>query len=165
MWRRKIWNKTYLSNQAVSGHDQIIKKKTQISWERKELLSWNKKHFSSFLKGYQLPKTVRPESAPFTLSKIEISAQMFLMNYAKFLITPFLKNPSDDCFYINTRSETVPPPPFTFSKTMSHLFSGWVPSRLNLKTGNKSELNMSKPLAKNLFSTYSNICDGAFLRK
>ena len=29
-----------------------------ISWERKELLRWNKKHFSSFLKGFYLPKIV-----------------------------------------------------------------------------------------------------------
>ena len=29
-----------------------------ISWEQTKLLSWNKKHFSSFLKGFLLPKTV-----------------------------------------------------------------------------------------------------------
>ena len=28
------------------------------SWERKELLRWNKKQFSSILKGFHLPKTV-----------------------------------------------------------------------------------------------------------
>ena len=28
------------------------------SWEQKELLTWNKKHFSSFLKDFRLPKVV-----------------------------------------------------------------------------------------------------------
>ena len=32
-----------------------------------------------------------------------------------------------------------------FSKKMSHIFSGWVFFRLNLKTGNKSELNILNP--------------------
>ena len=31
-------------------------RKNLISWERKELLRWNKKHFSSILKGFQLSK-------------------------------------------------------------------------------------------------------------
>ena len=39
-------------------HDQKVMTKTWISWERKELLRWNKKHFSSFLKGFQLSKIV-----------------------------------------------------------------------------------------------------------
>ena len=37
-------------------HDQKVVTKTSISWERKELLRWNKKHFSSFLKGFQSSK-------------------------------------------------------------------------------------------------------------
>ena len=37
-----------LFNQAFSIHDQKVKAKTQTSWEPKELLKWNKKHFSSF---------------------------------------------------------------------------------------------------------------------
>ena len=37
-------------------YDQNAKTKTWISWERKALLRWNKNHFSSLLKGYQLPK-------------------------------------------------------------------------------------------------------------
>ena len=37
-------------------HEQKDMKKNWISWERKELLRWNKKHFSSFLKGFQLSK-------------------------------------------------------------------------------------------------------------
>ena len=32
--------------------------KLLISWEQNELLSWNKKHFSLFLKGFQWPKIV-----------------------------------------------------------------------------------------------------------
>ena len=39
-------------------HDQKVMTKTQISWEWKELLRWNKKDFSSFLKGFQLSKIV-----------------------------------------------------------------------------------------------------------
>ena len=34
-------------------HDQKVVTKTKISWERKEFWRWNKKHFSSFLKGFQ----------------------------------------------------------------------------------------------------------------
>ena len=34
-------------------HDQKVVTKTKISWERKELLRWNKKHFSSILKDIQ----------------------------------------------------------------------------------------------------------------
>ena len=37
----------------------------------------------------------------------------------------------------------VPPKPFVFSKTMSHIFSGWVFPRLKLRTGNTSQLNIS----------------------
>ena len=37
-------------------HDQNVATKTKISWERKELLKWKKKHFSSFLKGFQSNK-------------------------------------------------------------------------------------------------------------
>ena len=39
-------------------HDQKVMTKTLISQERKEPLGWNKKHFSSFLKGFQLSKIV-----------------------------------------------------------------------------------------------------------
>ena len=39
-------------------HDWKVVTKTKISWERKELLRWYKKHFSSFLKGFQLTKIV-----------------------------------------------------------------------------------------------------------
>ena len=45
---------TYLSNQAIFLHDQSEKRNEK----RKELLSWHKKHFSSFLKGFHLPNIV-----------------------------------------------------------------------------------------------------------
>ena len=47
-----------ISDQAVFIHAQKLKTKTEISWEWNELLRWNKKHFSSFSKGFQLSKTV-----------------------------------------------------------------------------------------------------------
>ena len=34
-----------------------------LRWERKDLLIWKKKHFSSFLKGFQLPKVVSGHSS------------------------------------------------------------------------------------------------------
>ena len=37
---------------------QKVKTKIKISWEQNKPLRWNKKHFSSFLKGLQLPKLV-----------------------------------------------------------------------------------------------------------
>ena len=65
MWRHKIWNYPYLFNQAVSIHDEKL-----IFWERKQLLKWNKKNFSSFLKGFHFPTIVyclKPDSAPLNL--------------------------------------------------------------------------------------------------
>ena len=56
LWCHRFWNLTDLSNQAVFLHDQKFKTKIQISWEQKELLRWNKKYFSSFLKGFRMPK-------------------------------------------------------------------------------------------------------------
>ena len=37
-------------------HDQKVMTKIETSWERKVLLRWNIKHFSSFFKGFQLSK-------------------------------------------------------------------------------------------------------------
>ena len=52
------------------------------------------------------------------LSKKRFRHRCFLVNFAKFLITHFLKNPSDGSFYINTHSVNcstktlvLPPPP------------------------------------------------------
>ena len=39
-----------------------------------------------------------------TLLKNKFRRQCFLVNFVKFLITPFLKNPSDCCFCNNTGS-------------------------------------------------------------
>ena len=67
-----------------------------------------------------------------------------------FLITPFLKNPSDGCFCIDTRS--VPPRPFIFSKTMSHIFSGRVSSQLKpLARSQKPIFNPVKHLQWSFF--------------
>ena len=44
--------------QAVLLHDYKVKTKTEISSERKELFRWHKKHFSSILKDFQLPKII-----------------------------------------------------------------------------------------------------------
>ena len=56
LWRHGFWNYPCLSNQAVfptwpNSHD----KKLNIL-RTKELLRWNKKHSSSFLKGFQWSK-------------------------------------------------------------------------------------------------------------
>ena len=37
-------------------YDQKVKTKTEIPWERKEPLRWNKKHFSSLLNWFQWRK-------------------------------------------------------------------------------------------------------------
>ena len=48
----------------------------------------------------------------------------FLVNSAKFLITSFLKNPSDGCFCINTRSVYFPITTFRlFKNDVAHFFS------------------------------------------
>ena len=44
-----LWFKKALYEAKASG---------LLSWEREELLRWNKKHFSSFLKDFHLPKIV-----------------------------------------------------------------------------------------------------------
>ena len=80
-----------------------------------------------------------------TLSKKRFRHRCFLVNSAKFLITLFLKNPSEGCFCKNTRSVCCPTTTLFFSKTMSHIFSDWVFSRLSLQTWNKSKLNISSP--------------------
>ena len=51
-----VWDTVKTSSQAVNSKIQD-KTKIQISWEEK-LLRWNKKHFSLFLKDFQLPKIV-----------------------------------------------------------------------------------------------------------
>ena len=58
LWRHKFWIQTYLSNQVVFLHDQKVKAKIEITWERKELLS------EKLFKGFSVVKNcVRPQSA------------------------------------------------------------------------------------------------------
>ena len=43
-----------ISNQVVFLCMELkAKTKIETSWEQKELLRWNEKHFSSFLKGFR----------------------------------------------------------------------------------------------------------------
>ena len=39
-------------------HDRKLETKISISWEQREILRWIKKHISSFLKCFQLPKII-----------------------------------------------------------------------------------------------------------
>ena len=59
-------------------NDQKVKTKTKISWERKEVLRWNKKYFSSFLKDFQLPKVVS-DLRVHLKERDEISEDTFLL--------------------------------------------------------------------------------------
>ena len=54
----KFWNYSYLSNHVEFSTWPKIETKILKSWKRKDILKWNKKHFSSFSMGYQLPKIV-----------------------------------------------------------------------------------------------------------
>ena len=78
------------------------------------------------------------------------------MNSTKFLITPFLNNPLDGCFCINTIR--------VFKNNVTHIFrlsiySAW------FEDWEQAWAQYFKPLAWSLFSTQSNICDGAFFAK
>ena len=56
LWHHKFQNWPDIFNQAVflpKSQDKILN-----IWEQKELLRWNKKHFSLLLKTFQLPKFV-----------------------------------------------------------------------------------------------------------
>ena len=53
LWNHKLWNQFYLSNQSVCF----------FAWPKSQdknvnIMRWNKKYFSSSLKGFQLPKIV-----------------------------------------------------------------------------------------------------------
>ena len=77
----------------------------------------------------------------------------FLVNSAKFLITPFLKNPSDGCFCINTRSVYFPTTTFRlFKNDVAHFFSLSIFSVLFVGWEQKWTQYV-KPWARNLFST------------
>ena len=45
-----------LPNYAIFLLGQNFKTKIDLSLEKKEILRWNKRHFSVFLKGFQLSK-------------------------------------------------------------------------------------------------------------
>ena len=51
-------------------HDQKVMSK--IPWEWKELLRWNKKHLSSFLKDFQLLKIVSDFRVQFLVGSVKI---------------------------------------------------------------------------------------------
>ena len=53
-------------------HNQKVMTKIEISWERKELLRWNKKHFSSILKGFQSRKKHKSNTCENTYSTYAI---------------------------------------------------------------------------------------------
>ena len=57
LWRHKFWNYFYFSNQTIFLRAQKVKTNILMSWERKELLKWNKQYFFIISKqGFQLPK-------------------------------------------------------------------------------------------------------------
>ena len=66
----------------------------------------------------------RCSSTEFNPIKKDIPAQMvFFVNCAKFIITPFLKNPSDGCFCINTHSVYFPSTTLhLFKNVLRHVF-------------------------------------------
>ena len=56
LWRHKFWKWSIFLIKSFFLHDQNVETKIQISREWKELLRWNKKHFSSFLKSFNWSK-------------------------------------------------------------------------------------------------------------
>ena len=58
-----------------------------------------------------------------TSSKKRFRHRCFFVNFGKFLIKPFLKNPSDGCFCINTRSVYFPSTTlYLFKNDVTHIF-------------------------------------------
>ena len=64
LWHNKFWNWADLSNPAAFLDDQKVNTKISISWER---------HFSSFLKGFQLPQIVSDSKVRLLSSIKEIN--------------------------------------------------------------------------------------------
>ena len=56
LWRHKFWNQPSLSNQTVFY--TWSKSQNKTFYYLKELLRWNKKHFSSVFNNFQSPKIV-----------------------------------------------------------------------------------------------------------
>ena len=64
-------------------HGQKVKRKIQISWEQRELLRWNKKHFLSLLKVFQLSKIVSDlQSVPLNHQVIQITKNIKKTSYS-----------------------------------------------------------------------------------
>ena len=119
---------TLYSNQVVLLHDQKVK--TKVSWEREELLRWNKKRFFIIFKGFSIAKNcLRPDSASLTyisllwtcskefyiqvrkFIKMRLKHRCFHVRIAKYLRTAFLWNIFGGCFcrcntvYRNSKSQ------------------------------------------------------------
>ena len=116
-------------------------------------------NIASFTRKHQNKRLAFHEVAnlqSLTLSKRDSGTDVFFGKFCEISHNIFLKNPSDGCFCINTRSVYFPTTNFRFSEN----------DVTNKKRGNKSELNISNPQPeRSLFSTQSSICDRAFLRK
>ena len=64
------------------------------------------------------------KSTEFNFIKKEFRYSCFLENYVKFPLIPFLKNSSEDCFYINAGSVYLPTTTFgIFKNNVTHIFS------------------------------------------
>ena len=80
--------------------DQKVKTKIQISWEQKELLRWSKKHFSSFFKGFQLPKLFQTWECAFKMIlnalRVQVHDNLF---HAKYIIIQNKNRHNKQCKY------------------------------------------------------------------
>ena len=89
----------------------------------------------------------------------------FLVNFPNFLKISFLKNLSDGCFTINTRSVYCPTTTYgLFKNNAANIFC--LSIFTNQLVGWEQEwAQYLKPLSRSLFLTQSNIYDGAFFAK
>ena len=129
-----------------------------------------KKYFYKFWKNHSNAPALKTSfkwncrSTGFNFIKIEIHTQMFTCEFCEISRSMFLKNFLSDCFGINTRSVYCPTTTFCiFKSNVTHItyyifyaeFVAWEQERAQY----------FKPLARSLFSTQSNICNGTFLLK
>ena len=85
LWRHKFWNWSYLANKSVFLHNHKLRQNFKIL-RMKRVFRWNKKHFSSFSNGFQLPKIVldlRNDKKVEDLSVFCLTCQRFLRHYTK----------------------------------------------------------------------------------
>ena len=99
------------------------------------------------------------------LAKKSFRHRCLLLNSAKFLITFFRRTLWTTAPAQTLVLFTVPPWPYAFSKTISNIFSSWVYFSVYFVRWEQEWAQYFQPLARSLFSTQSNICDGPFLRK